>query len=512
MAPVETPAGRPKAWESWLACAVVGMGFALRMYGLGFQSLWRDETDALFFATRPLSRILATFAIPGRNGPLYFLLLRGWMAFTGDTEFALRCLSVVAGVLALPLTLAVARRLGCGRAGLWALPLMAFSPFLVWYAQDAKMYSTVLLAVLLATWLFLKGLETWHPLPWLGYGLVLGASLYLHLLTFLVVPVHLVWLAMDRRARFRSRGVLLAAAALFLLALPLLLWGVPLLLSDYQSGHPFYPLGRMVQALLVIWTGGIAGPPGRWALVLPLFLALAGVFLSPPAEPGPQVRPATSRSRLGEWARARMPALRLLAWLILPGAALYLISLKVPLFTERYLIWLTPAWYLLVGMGLERLADVARDATWVRPYVVGGALLVALLALAVPPLWTQYHAPIKSDFRSVAAYVGAHRQKGDLVLFQMPHVRRTFQYYYRGPYRWAEAPYTNHGQTPEEIGQQMEELTGGYRRVWLVLSEPEMWDRRGLVRQWLDGHAQPVESRNYARVELICYNLGGDEN
>ena len=55
----------------------------------------------------------------------------------------------------------------------------------------------------------------------------------------------------------------------------------------------------------------------------------------------------------------------------------------------------------------------------------------------------------------------------------------------------------------------MEELTAGYERIWLVLSEPEMWDRRALVRQWLDGAAEPVDSRSYARVQIILYNRAG---
>ncbi|MGQ9583964.1 MAG: glycosyltransferase family 39 protein [Anaerolineae bacterium] len=548
---------RADRWESWGAWAVVGLAFVLRVYGLGFQSLWRDETDALFFATRPLSRLLSAFAIPGRNGPLYFLLLRGWTLCTGETEFALRYLSVVAGVLALPLTWAVARKLGCGRAGLWALPLLAFSPFLVWYAQDAKMYATVLLAVLLATWLFLKAVETRRPISWVGYALVVGALLYLHLLAFLVVPVHLTWLAMDGQAARQRRSLLVGLGVLGLLALPVALWGVPLFLSDYESGHVYCPPGRMVQALLTIWVGGVAGPPGRWALVGPLFLFLAGVFLAPS---GSDAAPGTSVRRLGRhesavsgsgqrplpspqplslpgagreggahpwragvrrgqdrdmasslpqvvgrtlrgWARTRVPALRLLVWLAGPVVLLSLISLKVPLFTERYLIWVAPAWYLLLGVGLERVAHVAQGTVAV---VCVGVLLV----LSVLPLWVQSHVPMKSDFRAAAAYVAEVGQKGDLVLFQIPHGRRTFQYYYRKPYAWAEAPYTNHGQSAEEVGQQMEELTQGYERVWLVLSEAEMWDRRGLTRRWLDEHGQVVGARAFARVEVIGYDLG----
>jgi hypothetical protein len=91
----------------------------------------------------------------------------------------------------------------------------------------------------------------------------------------------------------------------------------------------------------------------------------------------------------------------------------------------------------------------------------------------------------------------------------MPHARRTFQYYWKRPYRWAEGPYTNYGQPPEEVARQMEDLTAGSGRVWLVLSEPEMWDRRGLTRRWLEEHGRPVARQAFARVEVVCYHLGG---
>ncbi|MGC8837916.1 MAG: glycosyltransferase family 39 protein [Anaerolineae bacterium] len=472
----------------WWPLALVGVAFALRAWGLDFQSLWRDETDALFFATRPLPRVLATFAIPGRNGPLYFLLLKGWIAVAGETEFALRFPSVLAGTAALPLAWAVARRLGCPRAGAWGLPLLAFSPFLVWYAQDAKMYATVLAAVLLGTWLFLKALEGGRPLLWVAYGFTMGASFYLHLLTTLALGVHACWLLLHLRARGAPRAVWLGVVALLAMALPILAWGVPLLLSGYESGHAFYPLEAMAKALLFAFAGGVGGMPGPWALVPSLFLALAGAVLG-----------------LGDRA-TRGPALRLLLWLLVPVFLLFGLSLRVPLFTERYLIWTAPAWYLLLGVGLERVATAARG---MASRTLAVAFLAAVLVLDLVPLWTQSHVPIKSDFRSVAAYMAARWEPGDLVLFQMPHARRTFQYYWQRPYRWAEGPYTNYGQPAGEIARQMEDLTAGYQRVWLVLSEPEMWDRRGLTRRWLEEHGQPLVRQAFARVEVVCYHMGG---
>ena len=100
-----------KARHTWLLVGVVGLAFALRVAGLDFQSLWRDEVDAIRFATRAWDDVLRMFVVPGQNGPLYFLVLRPWLYLAGQSEYALRFFSVFFGTLAVPLVYRVARRL-----------------------------------------------------------------------------------------------------------------------------------------------------------------------------------------------------------------------------------------------------------------------------------------------------------------------------------------------------------------------------------------------------------------
>ncbi len=83
--------------------ALVVAALAIRMARIGFQSLWRDEVDAIRFATQPLGDLMRMFLTPGENGPLYFLALRPWLAVFGEGEAGLRSFSVVAGAALVPL-------------------------------------------------------------------------------------------------------------------------------------------------------------------------------------------------------------------------------------------------------------------------------------------------------------------------------------------------------------------------------------------------------------------------
>ena len=93
----------------WLLLGLTWLAFALRIAGLTAQSLWRDEVDALIFAT--LAELLGMFRQPGQNGPLFFLALRPWLAAAGESEFVLRFPSAWAGALAVPILYALVRRL-----------------------------------------------------------------------------------------------------------------------------------------------------------------------------------------------------------------------------------------------------------------------------------------------------------------------------------------------------------------------------------------------------------------
>ena len=99
------------AYRRPLLLSLVLAAFALRVFGLDRQSLWRDEVDAIYFAVRSLDETLSMFVQAAQNGPLYFLGLRPWFALMGTWEFVLRFPSAVAGTLSIPLLWQVGRQL-----------------------------------------------------------------------------------------------------------------------------------------------------------------------------------------------------------------------------------------------------------------------------------------------------------------------------------------------------------------------------------------------------------------
>ena len=90
-----------------------------------------------------------------------------------------------------------------------------------------------------------------------------------------------------------------------------------------------------------------------------------------------------------------------------PGVVgLLVISTRVPMFVDRYLIWTGPAFFLLVARGYDQLR---RRMAWLATLC-----LAALLILNGAAILAQSTTPIKSDFRGAAAFLREQRRPHDL--------------------------------------------------------------------------------------------------
>jgi 4-amino-4-deoxy-L-arabinose transferase-like glycosyltransferase len=481
--------------------AVLGLAFAVRTLSLDAQGLWRDEVDALRFATDSWSEVLARFTQPGWNGPFYFLMLRGWIALTGRSAFAMRYLSTLWDLVGLALLYSLGRRLLGRQAAGRSVVLASFSPYLVWYAQEVKMYTWVPALVLAALYavdrLCRRGRWTW----WIVAFVSTLLAIYSHILAALLLPVAGAWFLLRRRWRPPARvGLWIAGLALLMLLAilyrPLLSWQLPLAFQQRETGYASRTLAEMAQILISGWSTGITGWGQPW-----LTIGMAAVALT---------------GSVSLFVRRRVRRLiALLIWLAGPLIAVWFVSLRGPIFTDRYLIWSAPAFYLLVGAGLDQIAR------WLERGPVDGLrfLLLVLLAFMLigdgVNLYRQVVRPIKPQFREATRYLYARRAPDALLLFQIPYNHIVVGYYAPAPLDpWAEAPYTNwrsddgsYQVQAGDVADQMRELTAGYEEVWLIYSEATMWDERELVKAWLETHGNLVEERHFHLVELYHFRL-----
>ena len=119
--------------------------------------------------------------------PLYFILLNFWINLFGTSEAALRSLSAIFGIISILLIYQVGTALFNRRVGLISGFLSAISYYHIYYSQEARDYSLLLLLSLLSYFFFIKIIKQdkkWHYPCYFLANLLLG---YTHFYGLLII-------------------------------------------------------------------------------------------------------------------------------------------------------------------------------------------------------------------------------------------------------------------------------------------------------------------------------------
>jgi mannosyltransferase len=498
--------------------ALILLAFLVRLNGLTYQSLWRDEVDAICFAQAPLlnqlpqtalsftptcppniPNLLAAFTQPGFNGPLYFLMLRGWISLLGYSELVLRYFSLLCGVISVALIITLGTRLFNRTISLIAGTLLAASAYQVWYSQEAKMYTLITMLTLAAIYLLRRSVENGQLRFWIGVVVCTTVAMAAHILAALLIPVEVVvfllWWPHSRKHLLAGSIALLCVTVPYLpLAIDRLKW----VFEPAETGFARYTFGEMLSTLGGAYTRGIFNQlDDQLILIATATVTIIALF---------GLLSIDSPDRSGSRPDRLMARLSLIAWALIPTIIIALISINRPLFTDRYLIWIQPAFYLAVALGVYALGK------WWKPLAV--VALSALLIVNAFGTVTQATTPLKSDFRSAAQAIGQAIKPDDIVVFQIPYVQYDFDYYFRRPYQALGGPYTNFPGTIDgyqdseaTVSNQVQTMFTNRSTVWLVSSEAAMWDARNLLQRWLEANGRVTFHAEYSQVQLTRYEL-----
>jgi 4-amino-4-deoxy-L-arabinose transferase-like glycosyltransferase len=113
----------------------------LRLTHLGAESFWIDEVSQAKTASLIGEYGLRTVAVRDNVSPLSHVILWVLQGMFGYSEAVARLPSAIAGILLVPVTYSLGRRLVSDRVGLIAALLVAINPYGLWYSRDARMYS-----------------------------------------------------------------------------------------------------------------------------------------------------------------------------------------------------------------------------------------------------------------------------------------------------------------------------------------------------------------------------------
>jgi 4-amino-4-deoxy-L-arabinose transferase-like glycosyltransferase len=368
--------------------ALVAVAAALRFTRIGHQSFWLDESFTVDLVQRPFGDMLSGVARTESTPPVYYVLAWLWAKLSGHGEAGLRSLSALFGTLTVPVAWRAARELFTPRVGLVAAALVAVNPYFVWYSQEARAYSLLVLMAALSLLFFVRALRERTPRAFALWALVAALGLCTHYFAaFLLVPeaVWLLWVTRDRAAWAAAGAVAAVGAAL-----------APLALHQRAQGHTSFiadlSLWRRVSDLPKKLVTGELGTP------TPLIGPLAGL-----------VAAAAVVYAVRKWRERELMLLGLTAAAALVPLAMALAGADYLLDRNVIALYMPLVVSLAAGLGAGRLG-------------LAGAAVICAVALVVNVEVATDTKLQRDDWRGAAAALG--RATGPRAVVVTPDVDR----------------------------------------------------------------------------------------
>ena len=384
-----------------LLSAVIGVAFVLRFRGLADQSFWLDELFSVTLADPhgPIGDMIAKVN-QDVHPPLFYFLLRGWIDVFGSSEMGVRSLSAAFGCAGI-LFAAVYYRTLCDRwTHLTFVALLSTSFGAVWYAQEARAYSLLLMLATVLTGATLAIIDQAQrqrrisPRTLLLLIVSAIAAAYVHYFGTIIAAAcfgTIILLLWDWKTMLRLvvlAGLVCGGAAA--------IWVLHHYSHiDHLTGGRFWitlDLQNLLTSVLVLLFGSL------W-VIYGVCVAIAIYAYG-----------RITGQRQDTFDLRPLMMIILLSVLI-PSA----ISLHSPILTPRNLIIIFPAAYLAVAHLLNWIASAAgADGGW---RVIRVGTVTMLVAAMVLPSLESKTMPLKEQWREAAARIIAQPDCRDATMF-----------------------------------------------------------------------------------------------
>lgn len=492
------------------------VAFALRVFQLDKQSFWYDEAFSVYLSRFDLVTITARTAADIQP-PLYYYLLNVWMLLTGDSEFAVRFLSLFFGVLTIPLMYVTARRLFNSTTALFATLIATLSALYLWYSQEARMYTLITFLGLLSSYALVRALSPSGTESGMGAGrrwwfvfiVASIAAVYTHYFAFTLLVfqfLYALYVILARRSTFQAlRSTIFSFLAILLAFLP---W-VPFMLNRLGEDASYFrgdlKLDEAIRHILISFSVGESVLENIAQYIALGWLVVLAIILIAYILAARRSTPSASRST-GALAFS-------ILYLIIPLVLLLFLFSRNPKFNARYLMLASPGLYLLLGAGLAALWSLARSRNLIARVASAAMLVLAFSFILFTSLYSisnAYFDPAftKADFRGVAKYITDHAQPDEAIILTSGHLFPAFDYYYRDAtlpeLRLPDDATLNADDVLNfSAANEMNRALVGKKGAWLVEWQEEVADPNGVVPMLLDarGTEQP-QAASFWQVKL----------
>jgi uncharacterized membrane protein len=195
-----------------------------------------------------------------QHPPLYYVMVRLWMQFFGNSVATTRSLSAIISLLAFPCIYWLCLELFQSSLTAWiSVAFLTVSPFHVLYAQEAREFGLWIVTTLIGSAVLLRAIRLSNKQLWGIYAITVAVGLYTFLLSGLLAIAYGIYVFVIERFRFTKtvKAYLIATSVGFLAFVP---WMLTVInnLSEIERTTASAQIRQSVSALVSGWISNIS--------------------------------------------------------------------------------------------------------------------------------------------------------------------------------------------------------------------------------------------------------------
>ncbi len=450
---------------------LVLFNFLLKRIGLTANSIALDEPFSIYVAQFDVTKIIQ-YLSSGNNPPLFEIILHYWIKFFGVKASSVRFLPCLFSALTALYVFKITNHIATKRSALIAYCLFTFSNYELFFAHEARVYSLFTLLTCISFYYFFKIQKEVTRKNLLVFGVINLFLIYAHFFGFFVLFVQFVSVCFFKFLRQKS-GKELMYVALFLCAgySPYIYVFTQRFFESSVNGTwiaPVTNLGQLHHVLTLLTNNSsvnflvvlflcwitylyLISKKIKNELIKTgiLFISLFFLFFSISiVAPMPYYWEFTSKP----WAMISyllfiimslswIVAIEsihstfkmILLWFVLPLLIMFLSSFKIPMFIDRYYIFTTPAFFILIA--------IIVDYFTIKIQVSFYWIVIALLLIT-----SVRNEPNNRDVKPMVDKIAMLKNNQTAILMCPDYFDYNFTYYYNSDL------FTNIGNKPIDLG------------------------------------------------------------
>jgi mannosyltransferase len=461
-------------------------------------SLRLDEAQTLWQTGRSIDALLNLLAT-NVHVPLYHLIVHEWQLLFGNNIFTIRLISLLFFVVSIPALYRLCEYTYGRGTALLATLLFTLSPFMNWFASEARMYTLLVFVTILSHYFYIKILRHDRFLSaWAWYTATACVGVFVHyFFSFVLLTQAIFFLLQYRR---HDQAWQKALFSLLGTALLVTLFLVPWLLKVYGTGAVGEASPILARPSTIdffnVFTNYFFGFQSDYinSLLLslwPLIVLLSFFALTQSARP-------PSRET---W--------YFLLSIAVPLAIAFISSIYLrPLFLSRYLIIALPSILLIFSALILSFPK--------RTAFITGVMLVALVSSSLTIQIFGPQSAIHENYKATTEYVSIHARPQDIVIVSAPFTIYPIYYYYTGQARIITFPEWNRFDaeaiqpfSEEVLEQTLTDLQATYQTVWLIVSYDQGYESQ--FKNYFTERFMRTDVKTFSpQLEVYAYKLRYD--